>query len=148
MMGADIPATVFTINAGDIPEPKRVEVVGLTPDMHPRNLQVITALAELAEKLHTFDALVGEQAYAPAGYRGVLMPTEQAFGPVVDWPWTDISPDDFGGDNELFLTRDLTPEDVAVLGIDDIAAGVSGFVLQDRNDLYSFAIRPLLPDEL
>lgn len=148
MMGADIPATVFTINAGDVTEPKRVEVVGLSPEMHPQNLQVVTALAGLAEKLRTFDTLVGGQPYSPAAYRGVLMPTEQAFGPVVDWPWTAISPDDFGGDNEFFQVRDMTPDQVAEIGIENLAGGVSGFVLQDGDDLYSFAIRPLLPDEL
>jgi hypothetical protein len=148
MQGADIPSTVFTINAGGITEPKRVEVVGLSPDMHPQNLQVITALASLAEKLRTFAGFVDEQPYVPPTYRGVLIPTEQAFGPVVDWPWTDVSADDFGGDNEFFRIDDLTPEQVAELGIDDLAGGVSGFVLQDGEDLYNFAVRPLLPDEL
>lgn len=148
LMGADIPSTIFTINAGGIPEPKRVEVVALSPEAHPKNLQVVTALAGLAEKLRTFDTLVNEQPYVPAGYRGVLSPTEQAFGPVVDWPWPDISPDDFGGDNEFFPTRELTAAEVAVLGIDNIESGVSGFVLQKGDDLFSFALRPLLPDDL
>jgi len=148
MMGADIPSTIFTINAGGIPEPKRVEVIGLSPDMHPKNLQVITALAGLADKLRTFDTLVNEQPYVPTGYSGVLIPTEQAFGPVVDWPWPDISPDEFGGENEFFRTRQMTLDEVAALGIDNVASGVSGFALQHGEDLYSFALRPLLPDDL
>jgi len=148
LMGADIPSTIFTINAGGIPEPKRVEVVALSPEAHPKNLQVVTALAGLAEKLRTFDTLVNEQPYAPTGYRGVLTPTEQAFGPVVDWPWPVVSPEDFGGDNEFFPTRQMTPDEVAALGIDNIESGVAGFVLQDGEDLYSFALRPLLPDDL
>ena len=147
-MSADIPSTIFTINAGGIPEPKRVEVVALSPEAHPKNLQVITALAGLAEKLRMFDTVVNAQAYVPAGYRGVLMPTEQAFGPVVDWPWPDIKPDEFGGDNEFFRTRQLTPDEVGALGIKNIASGVSGFVLQHGDDLYSFGLRPLLPDDL
>jgi len=147
-VGGDIPATVFTVNAGDLPEPKRVEVIGLSPDMHPQNLQVITALAGFAEKLRTFDELVTAQPYVPAGFRGVLIPTDQAFGPVVKWPWKDLAPKDFGGDSELSRIKDLTAEQVAAIGIDDIAGGVSGFVLQDSDDLYSFAVRPLLPDEL
>ena len=148
LMGADIPSTIFTINAGGIPEPKRVEVVALSPEAHPKNLQVITAMAGLAEKLRAFDTLVNEQPYFPTGYRAVLTPTEQAFGPVVDWPWPDISPDEFGGDNEFFQTRQMTPDEVAALGIDNIESGVAGFVLQDGEDLYSFALRPLLPDDL
>ena len=43
---------------------------------------------------------------------------------------------------------DLTKAQVDAIGIKDLAGGVSGFVLQDGEDLYSFAIRPLLPDEL
>ena len=148
LMGADIPSTIFTINAGGIPEPKRVEVVALSPEAHPKNLQVITALAGLAEKLRAFDTLVNEQPYVPNGYRAVLSPTEQAFGPVVDWPWPDISPDEFGGDNEFFQTRQMTHDEVAALGIDNIESGVAGFVLQEGEDLYSFALRPLLPDDL
>jgi hypothetical protein len=148
LMGADIPSTIFTINAGGIPEPKRVEVVGLSPDAHPKNLQVVTALAGLAEKLRTFDTLVNEQPYVPTGYSGVLIPTEQAFGPVVDWPWPNIKPNEFGGDNEFFRTRQMTLDEVAALGIDNVASGVSGFALQHGDDLYSFALRPLLPDDL
>lgn len=146
--GGDIPSTVFTINAGGLAEPKRVEVIGLAPEMHPQNLQVVTALAGLAEKLRTFEALVPGQPYVPSAFRGVLMPTDQAFAPVVDWPWTELSPDEFGGDNEFFRIHDITADDIGALGIQDFGAGVSGFVLKDGKDLYNFAIRPLLPDEL
>jgi hypothetical protein len=148
MMGADIPSTIFTINAGGIAEPKRVEVVALSPEAHPKNRQVVAALASLAEKLRTFDTLVNEQPYVATSYRGVLSPTEQAFGPVVDWPWPDISPDDFAGENESFPTRQMTAAEVDALGIDNISSGVAGFVLQHGEDLYSFALRPLLPDDL
>ena len=148
MMGADIPSTIFTINAGGIPQAKRVEVVALSPEAHPKNRQIVAALAGFAEKLRTFDTLVNGQPYAPAGYRGVLMPTEQAFGPVVDWPWPDVTPDEFGGDNQSFPAREMTREEVEALGIDNIESGVAGFVLQDGEDLYSFALRPLLPDDL
>jgi hypothetical protein len=148
MGGADIPSTIFTIDAGDLREPKRVEVIGMSPEVHPQNVQVITALIGLAEKLRTFDKLVDAQPYVPPAWRGVLMPTEQAFAPVVDWPWTDLKPKDFGGDNEFFRLNELTPEQVAEIGIKNLAGGVSGFVLQDGEDLYNFAVRPLLPDEL
>jgi hypothetical protein len=146
--GGDIPSTVFTVNAGDLAEPKRVEVIGLAPELHPQNAQVVAALAGLAEKLRTFDTLVSGQPYVPTAYRGVLMPTDQAFAPVVDWPWADISPHEFGGDNEFFRVHELAAGEIAALGITDFEAGVSGFVLKDGKDLYNFAIRPVLPDEL
>ena len=148
MGGADIPSTIFTINAGDLAEPKRVEVVGLSPDMHPQDAQVVAALSALAEKLRTFDTLVAGQAYVPTSFRGVIMATDQAFTPVVDWPWTDVSPADFGGPNEFFKVHELTADQISLLGIKDFNSGVSGFVLQDGKDLYNFAIRPALPDEL
>ena len=88
------------------------------------------------------------QPYDPPAWRGVLMATDQAFGPVVDWPWTDVKPKDFGGDSEFFRYDVLTREQVGAIGIKDLAGGVSGFVLQDGEDLYNFAVRPLLPDEL
>ena len=146
--GGDIPSTIFTLNAGDLREPKRVEVIGMSPDLHPKELQVVTALVNFADKLRTFATIVNAQPYVPPVWRGVLIPTEQAFGPVVDWPWTDVSAKDFGGDNEFFRINDLTSEQVAKIGIKDLAGGVSGFFLQDGEDLYSFAVRPLLPDEL
>jgi hypothetical protein len=57
-------------------------------------------------------------------------------------------PGDFTkGANEFLMTRTLTPADIATLGIDGAGGGLQGLTLQSGAKLYSFALRPLLPDE-
>jgi hypothetical protein len=145
--GADIPTTTFTITADG--KTKAVSVVGLSPDMHPNDSVIVTALSALAERLQGFAAVIaGEETYAPAAFRGVLMSVDQAFGPVVAWPWPDVKPADFKGDqNEFLLTRTLTPAEVAALGVPSLDGGLLGLNLQAGGKLYSFSLRPLLPDE-
>jgi hypothetical protein len=145
-MGADIPTTTFTIVIGG--QTKKVDVTGLSPDMHPQSAAIVTALQGLAERLYGFAGAVNEQPYVPAGYRGVLIPVEQPFGPVVDWPWDDIDPDEFtNGENEFFRTRVMTPAEVAELGVAGAEGGIQGFALRSGDELFTFALRPLLPDE-
>jgi hypothetical protein len=133
--GADIPSTIFTVNADG--RQKQVSVMGLSPDMHPNDLVIVTALARLAEKLRTFgNDVAGEVVYEPSAYRGVLQKIDQANGAVVDWPWTDVKPADFtAGANDFLLRHTLTPAQVAALNV------------QNEGQLYSLALRPLLPDE-
>ena len=144
---ADIPTTTFTINADG--QTKRVDVTGLSPDMHPQNGQIVAAMSQLVESLGKFGDEVGtERPYQPVGYRGVLYPVDQPFGPVVAWPWTDITPDQFVGPADaLFRTRAMTVEEVGSLGIPDATNGIQGVALQKDGKLYTFAFRPLLPDE-
>lgn len=145
-MGADIPSTTFTINVGG--KSKDVTVVGLGPDLHPKDALIVGALSRLGEKLRLFGNSVATQPYVPAAYRGVLIPVDQPFGPVVDWPWPAISPDEFvSGVNEFFKTRTLTPAEVSTLGIPGAEGGLQGLALQKDGRIYTFALRPLLPDE-
>jgi hypothetical protein len=147
-LGADFPTTTFEINVGG--QKKTVEAMGLSPDMHPQNAVIIGQLSRLAEQLRGFaDDVAGEQAYVPATYRGVLIPVEQPMGPVVDWPWDDITPDQFvSGDNEFWTTRTMTLDEVNSLGIPDVTGGLLGVSLEHEDKLYTFALRPLLPDEI
>jgi hypothetical protein len=146
-LGADIPTTTFTISADG--GTKDVSVSGFLPDMHPKDAVIIAALGRLAERLDGFaDVVINEQPYTPSAHRGVVMSVDQAFGPVIDWPWADIAPADFlSGENEFFLTRAMTPAEVAVLGIPGAEGGFMGLTLKRDGKLYSFALRPLLPDE-
>lgn len=145
--GADLPTTTFTITADG--RTKLVSVTPLSPDMHPQNAAIVTALAGLAERLDGFaGAVAGEQVYVPAAYRGVLMSVDQPIGPVVAWPWPDIKPGDFvAGENTFFQLRTLSPAEAAVLEIPSIEGGIQGLTLQAAGKLYSLALRPLLPDE-
>jgi hypothetical protein len=146
-LGADIPSTNFTIATDG--RTKTVSVVGLSPEMHPQDAAIVAALAHLAQLLDGFgSAVAGEEPYVPAAFRGVLTPLDQPIGPVKPWPWTTIVPGDFTkGANEFLMTRTLTPADVATLGIDGAGGGLQGLTLQSGAKLYSFALRPLLPDE-
>lgn len=147
-MGADFPTTTFELNVNG--QEKTVEAMGLSPDMHPQNALIIGQLQRLTEKLRAFADDVGsEQPYAPVAYRGVLIPAEAPIGPVVAWPWEDITADQFEqGANEFWMTRTMTAEEVDSLGIPDATDGILGVALQDDGELYTFALRPLLPDEI
>ena len=146
-LGADIPTTTFTINANGAT--KEVSVVGLSPDMHPQNVMIVTAISQFAERLNKFgDNVAGEQVYTPQGYRGILIPQEQPFGAQMEWPWPDLTPADFQGDqNDFLFTRAMTLDEVAALGIPNISGGLQGISFNTDGKFYSFALRPLLPDE-
>ena len=145
---ADIPTSTFTIVIGG--KTKQVSVMGMSPDVHDQDKQIVTALAAFAEKLRTFaDVLGNEQPYVPAGYRGILIEVEQPAGPVVAWPWPDLTPADFtSGENEFFKTRDMTPAEVESLGIKDVTGGMIGVSVGSQDKVYTFSLRPLLPDEI
>ena len=146
-MVTDIPTSTFTISVDG--KTKQVSVTGMSPEMHPQNGPIVTQLAAFAEVLRSFgDKIANEQPYMPAAYRGVLIEVEQPFGPVMDWPWTDLTPDDFqSGENDFFKTRVMTPAEVGALGIEGIAGGLTGVAVQHEGKIYTFSLRPLLPDE-
>jgi|GEM_PF-1035127 len=144
----DIPSQTFTVNADG--RTKQVTANGLSPDMYqPQDRLIITALTGLADRLRAFGTgVAGEQVYQPAMYRGVLQKVDQAFGAVVDWPWTDVEPVDFvSGVNEFLSTRTLTPEQVAALNIPGMTGGMMGLYIRKDGKVFSLAVRPLLPDE-
>jgi hypothetical protein len=144
----DIPSQTFTVNADG--RTKQVTANGLSPDMYqPQDRLIITALTGLADRLRTFGiGVAGEQVYQPAMYRGVLQKVDQAFGAVVEWPWTDVEPVDFvSGVNEFLSTRTLTPEQVAALNIPGMTGGMMGLYIRKDGKVFSLAVRPLLPDE-
>ena len=144
--GADIPSTTFTIAVNGAV--KQVTVVGLSPEMHPQDQLIVGALSHLAERLQGFASVVSGQIYTPSGYRGVLTSIDQPFGPVVAWPWPAVSADDFvKGPNDFLTTRTMSPTEVTALGIPGIEGGLSSLNLSKDGKLYSFSLRPLLPDE-
>ena len=146
-MVTDIPTSTFTITAGG--KTKQVSVTGMSPDMHPQNAAIVGQLSAFAELLATFgEQIATEQPYIPSAYRGVLIEVEQPFGPVKDWPWTDLTPADFAsGENEFFKTRALTAAEVGAIGIEGIAGGMIGTAVQYEGQIYTLSLRPLLPDE-
>jgi hypothetical protein len=77
-----------------------------------------------------------------------MMTTDQPFGAVVAWPWENVDPAEFvSDDNQFVRLRTMSPAEVALLGVPGIEGGFQGMTLQHANKLYTFALRPLLPDE-
>lgn len=145
--GADLPTTTFTITADG--RTKEVSVMALSPEMHPQDAAIITALSGLAQRFDGFGGLVaGEQVYEPAAYRGILMSVDQPFGPVLEWPWPVIKPAEFvSGDNEFLKLRTMSATDVSALGIAGLEGGFMGLTLKSNGKLYTLSLRPLLPGE-
>jgi hypothetical protein len=153
-MLADAGTAIFTIRAGGLDKTVNVYALGLddptTPDRPAR-----AAFTKLSERLTNFDqnGTIATDVYIPTGYRGIMLDTGGFPGEApIEWPWDDITPADFTGDeaNGLPPTRAMTAEELAVLGIEGIEGGFQGMTLIDPDDptkSHSFGVRPLLPDE-
>ncbi len=152
---ADAPTSVFTINAeGDS---KTVSAYALGIEGEPStDTVVLERLSALADRLRDFDhgGSIASEPYLAESYRGVLIEQQGgAGGPVRDWPWKTIAPDDFSlpaDPNALPSgTRTLTPDEVDAIGVDGFENGITnGVWLQGPGGkVYSLVVRPLLPDE-
>jgi hypothetical protein len=150
----DAPTTTFTIIAGGTRKTVSVNGLGIGIDVSSNpDAPVLAELAHLRTRLAGFGSAVGdEQPWAPDRYRGIL--STDSFNPPVAWPWDDITPPDIvqaaGQDAPPFPIRSMTPAEVAVLGIPGLEGGATGFSFRSpfpAGILYSFSVRPLLPDE-
>jgi hypothetical protein len=153
---ADASTGTFTVDAGGVKKSVAVYALGMEITQGLPDQAARAAFAQLAERLADFDqgGTIATDVYAPKTYRGVLMDgTGMVVPDVMAWPWKDIGPADFTGpaDPNAFqmATRALTADDVAALGVDGPEGGLQGMVIRGPADgkLYSFALRPLLPDE-
>lgn len=153
---ADAGTTVFTVNAGGLQKMVSICALGIDgPSVQDAIARA--AFSRLAERLGNFDdnGVFATQVYAPKVYRGVLMPSLPPFGGgagAKPWPWTDLQPESFvmPADPNAFqmATSVLTAAQVEVLGIDPHEGGLQGLTLTGpKGNLYSFSVRPLLPDE-
>src|SRR5215207_1505478 len=151
---ADAGTAIFTIRAGGLDKTVNVYALGLDdPNVPDRPARA--AFTKLSERLTNFDqdGTFPTDVYVPSGYRGILLDTGGFPGEApIEWPWADISPADFTGDEATGVppTRVMTPEELGVLGIAGIEGGFQGMTLVDPDDparSYSFGVRPLLPDE-
>lgn len=150
---ADGSTAVFTLNVNGTE--KVVEVVGLGFDDQPGPDSAIKAsMLGLAQRLRDFDqgGTLASEAYVPERYRGVMFESGPMEGVAPrPWPWAGFGPDDFAlprDPNTLQTrTRELSPAEVAELGIDGSEGGVQGLYVSVDDALYSVVIRPLLPDE-
>ncbi len=152
---ADAPSAVFEIHADG--DSKTVTVVALGMDLEPGpDTAIKAAFTKLADLLRDFDkgGTLGSAPYEPTAYRGVLSDASGAQGVRIrEWPWPAIDLTEFtlpaDPDTLQLRTRLLTPVEVGAIGVAGSAAGIVGgaYFRAPDGQIYSLALRPLLPDE-
>ena len=119
---------------------------------HRASIEIVRKLADRLGNLDANGAFT-TQVYAPDRYRGILSEGFPGDTGAKPWPWKDLKPSDFKlpADPNAFqlATAPLTVAQVEALGIDPYQGGFQNVTLVGPADgkLYSFALRPLLPDE-
>lgn len=147
---ADAPTARFTIDTGGVSKTVSVEALGIDNQPGP-DTPIRRALAGLGDRVRAYSSAVeGETTWVPTRWRGVLIPDDT--GAQGAWPWKDVTPAEFvehaGLDVPQFPIRTMTPPEIAVLGLSGIDGGFSGLGLTGPDGKsYTFALRPLLPDE-
>lgn len=151
----DAPTTVFTVHAGGIDKVVSVYALGLTEHTGP-DAAFYDSFGELATVLGTFEEQVAKgnvlsaETYQPTTYRATLSPADLTAEGIVDWPWADLTLDDFAplADNPSFLLGALTPEQLAVITGVPSGGGLGVPVRSpDGASAYFLQWRPLLPGE-
>jgi hypothetical protein len=145
MMVSDAPTTTFTIDAGGVT--KTVQVYALSVGSPGPDTAIMDRMSALSDLLSTFEAqvasgqVVSAEPYQPESYRGWLT---EAFGegPITEWPWGDLQPDDFVQPPDAFAPlAALSPEQVALIA-DEPSGGVMGLLLESESgERYSLSVR-------
>ncbi len=95
------------------------------------------------------DEVETTEVYRPEAYRGFLTESFPGqVGEIIDWPWDDLSLDDFPSGDEPTRATTLTPEQVGAVTTEP-TGGVAGLRISDEDgSVWQLAVRPLLPDEV
>lgn len=153
-MIADASTAIFTVQAGGLTKTVSVYALGLDVEGLADG-PARAAFAKLAETLTSIEegGVISATDYVPTAYRGVLFEGAGIVEPgAVAWPWADIAPADFAPDADpnglQFPHRTMTPDEVEALGYAGFEGGLQNVTLIAPDDaVYSFSVRPLLPDE-
>jgi hypothetical protein len=153
-MIADAGTTVFTIDAGGIK--KAVSIVALGMEVEPADPDgpARAAFKKLADRLADFDqgGSLATAVYEPTAYRATIVDGGMAAPGTVEWPWPELTVDDFKPDADpdgiQFPHATLSKDQVAALGIKDFDGGFFGTPLKGSDGKpYILAVRPILPDD-
>jgi len=154
-MIADASTATFTIDTDDIKKTVAVYALGMD-DPQGADAPARAAFKRLADRLVGLGSggAVTAADYVPAGYRVSLFEAPGVVAPdVVAWPWEDLALADFATDPDpnafQFPYLDMTPEQVAELGVDGPEGGFQNLVITapDGVTTYQLSARPLLPGE-
>jgi hypothetical protein len=151
----DAPNTIFTIDGGGVKKKVSINALGFDAPNNPDG-PARASFKKLADRLRDFDGggTISTEVYIPTAYRALIIEREP--DPIlvtVPWPWAEIKPIDFSqpaadGTGAPFPHRTLTAAEVADLDLGDVPGGIQGLVLKGPDSkLYSFILRPLLPEE-
>jgi hypothetical protein len=152
---ADCGAATFRIHAAGVEKVVTVDALGMADGMRGDATDRRGFMA-LVETLTTFEQrmLAGElgevSLYDPEAYLVALFEAQGAQGELLEWPWDDVTLDDFKSQGDITWRRDarLTREQVGV--ITEVPSGprMGLFVEAEDGKIWSVALRPLLPDEI
>jgi hypothetical protein len=133
---------------------KVVSVYGLGIDTGRTNPDAADFAAfELAGVLDDFEAEVKKghvesvAVYQPTLYRAILSEFAPA-GPANEWPWPDLTLDDFSASEATgLLTGVLTAEQASKV-VEIPSGGISNLAVNvPKKKVFELLLRPLLPDE-
>ncbi len=153
-MIADASTTVFNINAGGIE--KVVSIYGLFEESMPGIPDAADRAGfwQLSELLRTFEneaeagTVTNIQPYRPEMYRVTMFEgMGQPQSEPIEWPWEDLTVEDFPRGDEPGAIRMMTAEEVAELVEVPNGGALAIWVEAPDGELVQFAVRPLLPDE-
>jgi hypothetical protein len=155
---ADAPDTIFTIATDEVAKVVSAQALGFAED--PNNPGASNPDASALKTLKAlYDTLVpfGDQVargnatdaglYAPTAYRATLQ-EGQAQGEMIDWPWTDVTLDDFvSNPDSSFRVATLTSDQAAALSATPEGGLFSVAVMGPDRVPYQISLRLLLPEE-
>jgi len=155
---ADAPDTIFTIATDDVTKTVSAQALGFADDPNNPNASnpdaaAIQALAALYATLVPFaDQVARGNAtdaglYEPTAYRATLQ-EGQPQGETIDWPWSDVTLDDFvSSPDSSFRVATLTPDQAKALSPTPEGGLFSVAVMGPDRVPYEISLRPLLPEE-
>lgn len=153
MMVADAQTTVFTIDAGGIKKVVSVSGLGIHTGQTNPDAADFAAFEQLSGVLNDFEAQVKKgqvesvALYQPTMYRAILSEFAPA-GPANEWPWPDLTLDDFSASEATGLLTGVLTADQASKVVEVPSGGVSNLAVKaPENRVFGLLLRPLLPDE-
>lgn len=155
---ADAPDTIFTIATDDVTKTVSAQALGFADD--PNNPGATNPDAAAIKALKAlYDTLVpfGDQVargnatdaglYEPTAYRATIQ-EGQPQGETVDWPWTDLTLDDFvANPDSSFRVATLTADQARALSPTPEGGLFTVAVMGPDRVPYEISLRPLLPEE-
>lgn len=150
-MIADAGNTIFTLNAAGVQKVVNIYALFEVPDPNVPDKADRAGFSQLSAALKNFenqDGLGDVVVYEPEVYRVILLEGfGEPAGAPLEWPWDDLTVDDFPAGDEPGGIAHLDAEHVAKL-LEVPNGGHIGIWVEDPDgNLVQFGVRPLLPDE-